>query len=124
MSVRKYVRLYNLWLGRDGLRRAVPPFSASNSGTDGRSIEPLEGQGEGAILRRAARLFNDRPGRLLPKQLATGEYFTSLKTCEMFRLGLSEASPQLHATRGTLGKFSAFNKLGSINPVTGKPCAC
>ena len=27
-----------------------------------------------------------RPGKLLPKQLATGEHFTSLKTCEMFRL--------------------------------------
>src|SRR5215469_5340961 len=29
-----------------------------------------------------------RPGKLLPKQLATGEHFTSLKTCEMFRLAL------------------------------------
>jgi hypothetical protein len=27
-----------------------------------------------------------RPGKLLPKQLTTGEHFTSLKTCEMFRL--------------------------------------
>jgi len=27
-----------------------------------------------------------RPGKLLPKQLGTGEHFTSLKTCEMFRL--------------------------------------
>ena len=32
-------------------------------------------------------------------------------------------APQLHATRGTLGNFKAFSKLGSINPVTGNPFA-
>src|SRR6516165_10639587 len=58
-----------------------------------------------------------RPAKLLPQKLATGEHFTSLKTCEMFRLGLGSRPPGTGQDRRPRAKletqFAVFKSMNS-----------